>query len=773
MSRSHKLDLREVEVSPDGRYVRFEEKLGSGAYKEVYLCYDTETGKECAWNTVQLGRIPESEKRRIIMETEILASLHHPHIINFYHVWENPQLDQICLTGDHRVLTRRGWRSIARVQEGEEVMSFNVDTLEQEWKPVLAVISHAVNRGEDEEQDDTLYRMQGSNMDIIATRDHRMLIARLAATGLQKREKAVDYETVGQLKKLTYTVSFTSSVPRLAHSEGRAVICSGTIRQPPVKIVIPGLERVCERWWRRDTQRRFLQFLGLWLGDGFLDPANGLVCLGQKKEGAVGLFEKQLLLAVFPGWWRRHSTSRDRLHHVYTIRCPPLYNYLRLMAVGPLGYNPRDPTQLRAYPHFTKNNELAEEELRSAYYRANNTSGCIRAWTEDAMLAAARHAAEPECCWWCNGGESEEDKDIVLCDGEDCQRGGHLRCAGLTAVPADDWFCPDCDSAQVQVEGVARVVEASDLAALEGESQVEEDAVIDEDDVLLVKEIVDQNGQMVRIPRAEAVVDEIGDEKVVREMRAAGKIVWWNNGWWSINGQWFYLKRWLGDEQQIANVFGRLSREQAIALLEGYCRADGYCSSIQYEDDHDSTAPHEPTGQWRCTNSSFPLIDHLMLIGQLAGAAVDLSLYTEAAMEAVIDDRTVTLSSDHWLVTFSFTKCVDVPFQTASLAEPVDVSHDVNGRGYYQYNDDGKVYCLTVFGNTNFLTQRLCRKMVGSGNMGIQAHSVFTGNCFTTEIVTSGTLKEYTSRVKNIKLKVIKKCQQPTTHIARRWKPSC
>ena len=41
MSRSHKLDLREVEVSPDGRYVRFEEKLGSGAYKEVFLASAT------------------------------------------------------------------------------------------------------------------------------------------------------------------------------------------------------------------------------------------------------------------------------------------------------------------------------------------------------------------------------------------------------------------------------------------------------------------------------------------------------------------------------------------------------------------------------------------------------------------------------------------------------------------------------------------------------------------------------------------------------------
>ena len=40
--RSH--ELHTVETSPDGRYFRFDEKLGSGAYKEVYLCYDSETG---------------------------------------------------------------------------------------------------------------------------------------------------------------------------------------------------------------------------------------------------------------------------------------------------------------------------------------------------------------------------------------------------------------------------------------------------------------------------------------------------------------------------------------------------------------------------------------------------------------------------------------------------------------------------------------------------------------------------------------------------------
>ena len=130
-------NLREVEVSPDGRYVRvsqntatiknrttptndfrgttieylmyahicviyfppypfvqFDEKLGNGAYKEVFLAYDTETGKEVAWNTVTLARLPPNEKKRIRMETEILKELDHPHIINFFHVWENPDRGQ-------------------------------------------------------------------------------------------------------------------------------------------------------------------------------------------------------------------------------------------------------------------------------------------------------------------------------------------------------------------------------------------------------------------------------------------------------------------------------------------------------------------------------------------------------------------------------------------------------------------------------------------------------------------------------------------------------
>ena len=38
--------------------------------------------------------------------------------------------------------------------------------------------------------------------------------------------------------------------------------------------------------------------------------------------------------------------------------------------------------------------------------------------------------------------------------------------------------------------------------------------------------------------------------------------------------------------------------------------------------------------------------------------------------------------------------------------------------------------------------------------------------CFTTEIVTSGTLKQYINRVKGIKLKVVKNCQHTPSHLS-------
>ena len=761
-------------------------------------------------------------------------------------------LNDLCLTGDHRVLTSEGWKFIEHVRVGDLVMSFNIDrdSYAQEWKPVVWVMpprTVAASLGK-------LYRLAGGNMDMIATTDHRMLVARLHAGALQARTP-VEYTTVGDLvaPQFTYIKSTLAADDSYRHCHVRSVIRAGINRQPAVRIVIPNLERVCDWWYETDEQRGFLQFLGFWLGDGHLGVHNGLVIITQKKPVSRQWLEEELLPRVFPGWWRM-ATDASRGYRQYKVHCPPLYEYLRLMAVGPLGYNPRDDAHMRNYPHFTENEGLAMEERNSRYYTPHHE--LVRSkWTEERMLLtflAAKDALGPECCWWCDQVKWEDGNEMLLCDGPGCQRGGHLRCANLSAEPAGDWLCPVCR----HFADIAKT--AADLAMTSGgeeeedveDVEMKEHEESEDEDGPLVVDGVDDEGDAVEIAYAEAVVDGQPDEDVGGRLRAEGKIVWfflpprmeaqveedddrarcwwcrrawweegnrlvfcgtegcqwaghqqcanlpappeggwscprcrynaelalpgmveaavefgsppttlvvnpalwpgppglpppvpnpnnivippsagvvaWNNGWWIIiNGHWFYLKRWLGNQQQIASVYSQLSRTQAIALLDGFHRAHGTWKTITYDKD-----TGEPTGTWLCSNSSFPLIDHLQLIGQLAGASVNLSLYVKAGKTTTILGRKVVCSVDHWTLTFNFTPSkVGTPFRTAQLAEPVDVTSDMDARGYYKYEDDGLVYDITVQDNANFLTQRLSHKRLEGGRVGVKAQSFFSGNC--------------------------------------------
>lgn len=84
-----------VEQSPGGRYLRFSEKLGSGAYKEVYRAYDTSEGIEVAWNVVHLSGVPKAERQYIVNEVRLLEKLNHSNIISFHGSWVNRGLEQV------------------------------------------------------------------------------------------------------------------------------------------------------------------------------------------------------------------------------------------------------------------------------------------------------------------------------------------------------------------------------------------------------------------------------------------------------------------------------------------------------------------------------------------------------------------------------------------------------------------------------------------------------------------------------------------------------
>lgn len=82
----------------EDRYERLNEKLGKGAFKTVYKGYDTETGREVAWNEVPISGIGPKEQDRIREETKLLSKLKHDHIIEFYHVWEDPKKQLVIFT---------------------------------------------------------------------------------------------------------------------------------------------------------------------------------------------------------------------------------------------------------------------------------------------------------------------------------------------------------------------------------------------------------------------------------------------------------------------------------------------------------------------------------------------------------------------------------------------------------------------------------------------------------------------------------------------------
>ncbi|XP_071702156.1 probable serine/threonine-protein kinase WNK3 [Rutidosis leptorrhynchoides] len=78
-----------VEIDPSGRYGRYKEVLGKGAFKKVYKAFDELEGIEVAWNQIKFSdflRNPE-ELERLYSEVHLLKTLKHKNIIKFYNSW--------------------------------------------------------------------------------------------------------------------------------------------------------------------------------------------------------------------------------------------------------------------------------------------------------------------------------------------------------------------------------------------------------------------------------------------------------------------------------------------------------------------------------------------------------------------------------------------------------------------------------------------------------------------------------------------------------------
>ncbi|KAI3469117.1 hypothetical protein Pfo_025780 [Paulownia fortunei] len=89
-----------VEISPDGRYIRYNEILGRGAFKNVYKGFDEIDGIEVAWNQVSIEDALQSPEHleRLYSEVHLLRTLKHENVIRSYASWvddENKTINMI------------------------------------------------------------------------------------------------------------------------------------------------------------------------------------------------------------------------------------------------------------------------------------------------------------------------------------------------------------------------------------------------------------------------------------------------------------------------------------------------------------------------------------------------------------------------------------------------------------------------------------------------------------------------------------------------------
>ncbi|KAJ3414727.1 hypothetical protein HDV05_006164 [Chytridiales sp. JEL 0842] len=80
-------------ADPSGRFSRFAQCLGQGAYKRVYKAFDEEEGVEVAWNQLRVDHLNKKDISRVLTEIKILQSLRNENIINFFYSWAKKGAD--------------------------------------------------------------------------------------------------------------------------------------------------------------------------------------------------------------------------------------------------------------------------------------------------------------------------------------------------------------------------------------------------------------------------------------------------------------------------------------------------------------------------------------------------------------------------------------------------------------------------------------------------------------------------------------------------------
>eukprot|EP01134_Creolimax_fragrantissima_P000062 CFRG0062T1 len=69
-------------------------------------------------------------------------------------------------------------------------------------------------------------------------------------------------------------------------------------------------------------------------------------------------------------------------------------------------------------------------------------------------------------CGFCRSGDNEAE--LILCDGCDCNAAYHMECLGLRHIPDGEWICPECEKLQRECEDAVSSYEADRHSSIYG-----------------------------------------------------------------------------------------------------------------------------------------------------------------------------------------------------------------------------------------------------------------------------------------------------------------
>ena len=92
-----------IEISPSGRFKRFNGILGEGSSKTVYKGIDLTNNTFIAWNIISLANLIQKNKEKICKEVEIFKSVNHKNILKMLNYWYNKEKKEIVIINNRRI----------------------------------------------------------------------------------------------------------------------------------------------------------------------------------------------------------------------------------------------------------------------------------------------------------------------------------------------------------------------------------------------------------------------------------------------------------------------------------------------------------------------------------------------------------------------------------------------------------------------------------------------------------------------------------------------